>query len=53
MFVSYQSEADLEDNLIKQLETYGELYTTYSQIISTIKSRTNIFEGVLSNKWIY
>ena len=54
LFISKKGKGLSKDKIQEDGENkcilYGELYTTYSQIISTIKSRTNIFEGVLSNK---
>ena len=54
LFISKKGKGLSKDKIQEDGENkcilYGELYTIYSQIISTIKSRTNIFEGVLSNK---
>ena len=54
-FVSFRkgkgiSKADIQEDGIFQCIRYGELYTTYGQVITTIKSRTNISpsESILS-----
>lgn len=54
-FVSFRkgkgiSKADIHENGIFECIRYGELYTTYGQVITTIKSRTNISpsESILS-----
>lgn len=43
------SKEKLEKNGIFECILYGELYTTYSEVISEIKSKTNIKEGIKSN----
>ena len=54
-FVSFRkgkgiSKADIKEDGIFECIRYGELYTTYGQVITTIKSRTNISpsESILS-----
>ena len=54
-FVSFRkgkgiSKADIQEDGTFQCIRYGELYTTYGQVITTIKSRTNISpsESILS-----
>ena len=42
------SKEKLEKNGIFECILYGELYTTYSEVISEIKSKTNIKEGIKS-----
>ena len=54
-FVSFRkgkgiSKADIQEDGVFECIRYGELYTTYGQVITTIKSRTNISpsESILS-----
>ena len=42
------SKEKLEKNGIFECILYGKLYTTYSEVISEIKSKTNIKEGIKS-----
>ncbi|HKM20253.1 MAG TPA: restriction endonuclease subunit S [Candidatus Dojkabacteria bacterium] len=44
------SKAVLDDNGQEECILYGELYTTYGDIIDEVSSRTNISEGVRSVK---
>lgn len=42
------SKEKLDENGIFECILYGELYTTYSEVIKQIKSKTNIDEGIKS-----
>jgi type I restriction enzyme S subunit len=42
------SKEDLDTDGINECILYGELYTTYAEVISKVKSRTNVNEGVRS-----
>lgn len=42
------SKEKLDENGIFECILYGELYTTYSEVIKEIKSKTNIDEGIKS-----
>lgn len=42
------SKSDIEDNGAIECIHYGELFTTYNEVITDVKSRTNHSDGVLS-----
>ena len=44
------SKSQLDDNGQYNCILYGELYTTYNEVISTIKSKTDFDDGILSKE---